>query len=113
MGEIKDVLDKAHIEIISANILYVLKIQSILYAVHQFVFKHRRPPPTFMNFDEHRVVESTYLRKRTNKSKKKNKRNVVKKIETDLSNLTANVGAMSRQIAEINTQIRSVRRLLE
>ena len=70
----------------------------------------RRREPTFMNFTEHKVGAKSFDLKM---KKAKKKRNVVKKIESELTNLTANFGAMSKQLAEVTTQIRGIRRLLE
>ena len=110
VGEIKDVLDKAHIEIISSNIIYVLKIQSILYAMYRFIVK--RKEPMFMNFVEHKLESSSTNIKLIIKKTQKN-RNVVKKIESDLVSLSANFNAMSRQIGDLTNQIRYVKRILE
>ena len=110
VGEIKDVLDKAHIEIISSNIVYVLKIQSILYRLHRFFTKNKEP--LFMNFTEHKLNWRRSNARFIAKNRKK-QRNVIKKIEVDLKSLSANFTAMSKQIGDLTSQVRCVKRILE
>ena len=108
VGEVKDVLDKAHIEIISANIVYVLKIQKMSYNLYRFFNKGKEP--TFMNITEHKInknINMTII-----KQKKKNM-DAVMRIENSLITLTFNFNTLSRQIAEQTQQIRSVRKRLD
>ena len=110
VGEIKDVLDKAHIEIISSNIFYVLKIQSILYFICGIFSK--RQIPTFMNITEHKLPASRSFKKVLLKDKHM-KRSVVKKIENDFVTLSNNFEELTKIITELTKQVRTVKKRLE
>ena len=111
VGEIKDVLDKAHIEIISSNIFYVLKIQSIVYYVYGVFNKGK--VPTFMNISEFTLGHSSPDMRMNVFNEKHMKRSVVKKIDNELVTLSNNFSAMATQIAELTQQVRSVKKHLE
>lgn len=110
VGEVKDVLDKAHIEIISANIVYVLKIQSMAYFIYSLFNKHKTP--TFMNVTEHKLAYTKNINMEIIKKKKKNM-DAVLRIENDLVTLSFNFNSLTRQIAEQSRQIRIIKKRLE
>ena len=102
VGEIKDVLDKAHIEIILNNIFYILKIQSILYSICMKFNKNRMP--TFMNIDEFKFVNTNLkIVKKTAK-----KINLVKKIDNDLTMLSLNFKSLAEQLTDLTKQVRKL-----
>jgi len=104
VGEIKDVLDKAHIEIISNNIFYILKIQSILYSIYM-KFNRKNQIPTFMNITEFKLVNTNVkIFKTTSK-----KINLVKKIDNDLTEMSIKLNSISGHINELTKQIRMIK----
>lgn len=54
VGEIKLILDKAHLEIIASSILYVLNIQNLSYTAYRFMSRKfkRKKEPSFMSFKQ-------------------------------------------------------------
>jgi len=110
VGEVKDVLDKAHIEIISANIVYVLKIQSMAYYVYN-LFK-KGETPRFMNVTEHKLINTKNINMTIIKQKKKNM-DAMLRIENDLITLSFNFNSLTRQITEQTRQIRSIKKRLD
>ena len=112
VGEIKDVLEKAHIEIIAAKIFYILKVQSILYNLYRLFNKNKEP--SFMNIYEHKLDDRRKIARMNLAIKKmKKNRNVAKKIENDLVSLASNFNSLSRQISELTEQVRYVKKILE
>ena len=109
VGEVKAVLDKAHIDIISANIVYVLKIQKITYTIYR-LFARTGVEPMFMDIGEY-VIGKNITTKIEHEKKKST--DPVLRIENILVTLSFNLNALSRQLEEQTRQIRSIRKRLE
>ncbi len=107
VGEVKAVLDKAHIEIIGSNIVYVLKIQKLSYHIFRFFLKKE---PTFMNVSE--FVMNKNITAQINMNRKKSTDPILR-IENALVTMSFNINSLSRQLEEQTQQIRYIKKKIE
>ena len=79
-----------------------------------YTFLHKNKEPTFMNIEEHKLIENSTNSSMSMKIKKmKKNRNVAKKIENDLVSLSSNFISMSKKIDDLTGQVRNVKKMLE
>ncbi len=102
VGEIKIVLDKAHIEIMSAEIAYVLKIQTISYFIYKRLLFTTKEPK-FMNFKE------LYVKKKDKEFKSEmNNVEPIKKIGNDLTLISFTLENLMKQLNQQTSELKSI-----
>lgn len=102
VGEIKIVLDKANIEIISSSIIYVLKIQIISYTIFRILFKKKHKEPLFMSFKEVSHRAKIVTKKKSGES--------IKNIENNCNQMLIKLNTLSRKLDDQINQMKLIRK---
>ena len=112
VGEIKIVLDKAHLEILAANIVYVLKVQLVSYYVYRMFNKNREP--TFMNVQSPVTFEESPEEEENEMLRMKKKTiDQFKRIDNSLTLIAYQLGHLVKQLSEHTNHMKYIKKQLK